>query len=140
MSGESSGRDRASRDQTWRSWRSRARGRRERVLGWITDQGRPPLSEESLGSCTVGILFSESVVEEPITTRENRLVIGLDRETIASREGGEVARALYTGRFVQSRRTWRSRRRYQKASVSEMSQFERPSVVEEAEGREGRGS
>jgi hypothetical protein len=68
-----------------------------RVPGWITDQGRPPSREESLGSCTVGILFSESVVEEPITTRENRLVIGLDRETIAGREGGKAAQALYTG-------------------------------------------
>jgi hypothetical protein len=69
----------------------------ERVPGWITDRGRPPLSEESLGSCTAGILFSKSVVEEPITTRENRLVIGLDREAIAGREGGEAAQALYTG-------------------------------------------
>jgi hypothetical protein len=112
----------------------------EWALGWITDQGRPPSSEEGLGSCTVGILFSESVVEEPIMTRENRLVIGLDRETIAGREGGAAARALYTGRFVQSRRTWRSRRRCQKASGSEMSQLKRPSVVGEAEGREGRCS
>jgi hypothetical protein len=109
-----------------------------KVPGWITDWERPPLNEESHGSCTAGILFSKSVVEEPITTRENRSVIGLDRDTIAGREAGEAARALYTGRFVQSRRTWRSRRRCQKASGSEMSQLERPSAVGEAEGREGR--
>ena len=42
-------------------------------------------------------MSSESAPEEPITARENRLVIGLDRETIAGREGGEAARALYTG-------------------------------------------
>ena len=107
-----------------------------RVPGWITDQGRPPLSEESLGSCTVGILFSGSVVEEPITTRENRLVIGLDRETIAGRGGGEAARALYTGRSVQSRRTWRGRRRCRRGRPGSLcpvaADLEEPSAVPES--------
>ena len=107
-----------------------------RAPGWITDRGRPPLSEEGLGSCTVGILFSESVVEEPITTRENRLVIGLDRETIAGREGGEAARALSTGRFVQSRRTWRSRRRCRRGRPGSLcpvaADLEEPSAVSES--------
>ena len=47
--------------------------------------------------CTVGVLSSRSAPEELIAARENRLVIGLDREPIAGRGGGEAARALYTG-------------------------------------------
>jgi hypothetical protein len=34
-------------------------------------------------------LSSKSVLEEPITARENRLVIGLDREAIADCDSGE---------------------------------------------------
>jgi len=74
------------------AWRDRARGRG----GGVIESGRAGVVGGARW-CTVGILSSGSAPEEPITARENRLVIGLDPEPVASRGGGEAARALYTG-------------------------------------------
>ena len=81
-----------------------------RVLG-ISRTGKATVEGGRPRPCTVGLLFSKTAWEEPITTRENRLVIGLDREVIAGRGGGAHQPAVYTDGFVQSRRTGRSRRR-----------------------------
>lgn len=61
---------------------------------------------------------------------------GFDPVTREGRCGGREPRTLYTGRFVQSRRPWRSRARRRRESPGKHTRLQSLSVVEETRARE----